>query len=145
MLGRYPFTACEVFCCEVEAVFNTLLDDAELLALLFSLLEQESPLSAKTAGYFGRLVGHLLLRKTSELMQYIQASTCGKHAQAVAAAAAALAWMSNTTDGWLMCCPLHHTCLPPSTDAAQRDEGRTLLWAAMAVAVCRCWCGQEGA
>ena len=69
---RYPFTACEVFCCEVEAVFNTLLEDPELLALLFSLLNQEPPLNSKTAGYFGRLIGHLLLRKTTELMQYLQ-------------------------------------------------------------------------
>eukprot|EP00882_Tetradesmus_deserticola_P007003 GHRQ01007375.1.p1 GENE.GHRQ01007375.1~~GHRQ01007375.1.p1 ORF type:complete len:640 (+),score=275.14 GHRQ01007375.1:966-2885(+) len=68
---RYPFTACEVFCCEVEAVFNTLLEDEELLALLFSLLEQEPPLSCKAAGYFGRVVGQLLLRKTNEMMQHL--------------------------------------------------------------------------
>ncbi|WIA10355.1 hypothetical protein OEZ85_010547 [Tetradesmus obliquus] len=68
---RYPFTACEVFCCEVEAVFNTLLEDEELLGLLFSLLEQEPPLSCKAAGYFGRVVGQLLLRKTNEMMQHL--------------------------------------------------------------------------
>lgn len=76
---RYPFTACEVFCCEVEAVFNTLLEDAELMKLLFSLLDQPAPLSAssssKTAGYFGRVVGNLLLRKTNEMMQYFQDNT----------------------------------------------------------------------
>uniref|UniRef100_A0A7S0WRG6 Uncharacterized protein n=1 Tax=Chlamydomonas leiostraca TaxID=1034604 RepID=A0A7S0WRG6_9CHLO len=73
---KYPFTACEVFCCEVEAVFNTLLEDAELMQLLFSLLDQPAPLStsssSKTAGYFGRVVGNLLLRKTNEMMQYLQ-------------------------------------------------------------------------
>ena len=69
---RYPFTSCEVFCCEVEAIFNTLLEDAELMKLLFSLLESPAPLSCKTAGYFGRVVGHLLLRKTTEMMQYMQ-------------------------------------------------------------------------
>lgn len=66
---RYPFTSCEVLCCEVEAVFNTLLEDEELMALLFSLLDQPPPLSAKVAGYFGRVVGLLLLRKTNEMMQ----------------------------------------------------------------------------
>lgn len=71
-MNRYPFTACEVFCCEVEAVFNTLLEDAELMNLLFSLLDAPAPLNCKTAGYFGRVVGNLLLRKTSETMQYIQ-------------------------------------------------------------------------
>ncbi|KAI8474021.1 MAG: SIT4 phosphatase-associated protein-domain-containing protein [Monoraphidium minutum] len=68
---KYPFTACEVFCCEVEAVFNTLLEDEALLGLLFSLLDAEPPLSCKTAGYFGRVVGQLLLRKTNEMMQYL--------------------------------------------------------------------------
>lgn len=60
-----------MFCCEVESVFNTLLEDEELLQLLFSLLEQEPPLSCKSAGYFGRVVGQLLLRKTNEMMQYL--------------------------------------------------------------------------
>jgi len=68
---KYPFTACEVFCCEVEAIFNTLLEDEALLDLLFSLLDTEPPLSCKTAGYFGRVVGQLLVRKTNEMMQYL--------------------------------------------------------------------------
>jgi hypothetical protein len=55
----------------VEAVFNTLLEDEELLRLLFSLLDQEPPLSCKAAGYFGRVVGQLLLRKTNEMMQHL--------------------------------------------------------------------------
>lgn len=70
-LTRYPFTSCEVFCCEVEAVFNTLLEDEALLALLFSLLDAAPPLPCKAAGYFGRVVGQLLLRKTNEMMQYL--------------------------------------------------------------------------
>ena len=36
---KYPFTACEIFCCEVEGIFNTLLEDEALLARLFSLLQ----------------------------------------------------------------------------------------------------------
>jgi hypothetical protein len=55
----------------VEAVFNTLLEDEELLRLLFSLLDQDPPLSCKAAGYFGRVVGQLLLRKTNEMMQHL--------------------------------------------------------------------------
>lgn len=68
---RYPFTACEVFCCEVEALYNTLLEDESLMKLLFSLPEQKSRLSCKAAGYFARVVGQLLLRKTNEMMQYL--------------------------------------------------------------------------
>uniref|UniRef100_A0A7S3R3Q9 Uncharacterized protein n=1 Tax=Dunaliella tertiolecta TaxID=3047 RepID=A0A7S3R3Q9_DUNTE len=73
-LFQYPFTACEVFCCEVEAVFNTLLWDEGLMALLFSFLDSPAPLSSRTAGYFGRVVSNLLLRKTNEAMQYLQAN-----------------------------------------------------------------------
>jgi serine/threonine-protein phosphatase 6 regulatory subunit 3 len=69
--SRYPFTACEVFCCEVDAIFSTLLEDEALLGLLFSLLDAEPPLSCKTAGYFARVVGQLLLRKPNEMMQYL--------------------------------------------------------------------------
>lgn len=52
-------------------MFNTLLEDEALLGLLFSLLDTEPPLSCKTAGYFGRVVGQLLLRKPNEMMQYL--------------------------------------------------------------------------
>ena len=53
-------------------MYNTLLEDADLMRLLFSLLDAEPPLDCKTAGYFGRVVGQLLLRKTNEMMQYCQ-------------------------------------------------------------------------
>ena len=36
---KYPFTACEIFCCEVEGIFNTLLESQDLMAQLFSLLQ----------------------------------------------------------------------------------------------------------
>lgn len=36
---KYPFTACEIFCCEVEGIFNTLLENEDVLARLFSLLQ----------------------------------------------------------------------------------------------------------
>jgi hypothetical protein len=55
----------------VEAVFNTLLEEESLLGRLFSLLDQPPPLACKAAGYFGRVLGQLLLRKTNEMMQYL--------------------------------------------------------------------------
>eukprot|EP00798_Chlamydomonas_sp_ICE-L_P031786 gene31784-6983_t len=69
---KYPFTSCEVFCCELDAVFDTLLEDVELMGLLFSLLDSAPPLSCKTAGYFGRVVANLLLRKGSQTIQYFK-------------------------------------------------------------------------
>lgn len=68
---KFPFTACEVFCCELEAVFTTLLEHEDLMAVLFSLLDAPPPLNSKTAGYFGRVVGHLLMRKPNDVMQYL--------------------------------------------------------------------------
>lgn len=69
---KYPFTACEIFCCEVEGIFNTLLEDEELLSLLFSLLKAPRPLNSMLAGYFSRVMGSLLLRRTQDIMQYLQ-------------------------------------------------------------------------
>ncbi|PSC73252.1 serine threonine-phosphatase 6 regulatory subunit 3-like isoform X1 [Micractinium conductrix] len=69
---KYPFTACEIFCCEVEGIFNTLLEDEALLARLFSLLQAPRPLNCMLAGYFSRVMGSLLLRRTQDIMQYLQ-------------------------------------------------------------------------
>lgn len=55
-------------------MFNTLLEDEELMALLFSLLDSDTALNCKTAGYFGRVIGHLLIRKTNEMMSYLQSN-----------------------------------------------------------------------
>jgi len=69
---KYPFAACEIFCCEVEGVYNTLLESDELLDRLFSLLRMERPLNSMLAGYFARVVGSLLLRRTPDVMLYLQ-------------------------------------------------------------------------
>ncbi|GAB4814745.1 hypothetical protein N2152v2_001791 [Parachlorella kessleri] len=69
---KYPFAACEIFCCEVEGIFNTLLENESLLDQLFSILQNERPLNCMLAGYFSRVVGSLLLRRTQEVMQYLQ-------------------------------------------------------------------------
>ncbi|KAL8217835.1 hypothetical protein R6Q57_021208 [Mikania cordata] len=70
---KFPFIACEVFTCEVDIILNALVEDEELLNLLFSFLEPERPHSTLLAGYFSKVVVCLLLRKTVPLMNYIQA------------------------------------------------------------------------
>lgn len=70
---KYPYSACEVFCCEVDNIFCTLVEEEHLMALLFSLLDAERPLNCMLAGYFSRVVNSLLLRKTSETMKYLEA------------------------------------------------------------------------
>jgi serine/threonine-protein phosphatase 6 regulatory subunit 3 len=69
---KYPFAACEIFCCEVEGVYNTLLENDDLLDRLFGLLDLPRPLNTMLAGYFARVVGSLLLRRSADLMIYLQ-------------------------------------------------------------------------
>ena len=42
------------------------------MKVLFSLLDAPAPLNSKVAGYFGRVVGSLLMRKGNEMLQYFQ-------------------------------------------------------------------------
>lgn len=70
---KFPFIACEIFTCEVDIILKTLVEDEELMNLLFSFLEPEHPHSTLLAGYFSKVVVCLLLRKSSSLMNYIQA------------------------------------------------------------------------
>ncbi|XP_057763885.1 uncharacterized protein LOC130985117 [Salvia miltiorrhiza] len=70
---KFPFVACEIFTCEVDIILKALIEDEELMDLLFSFLEPERPHSTLLAGYFSKVVVCLLLRKTTPLMNYIRA------------------------------------------------------------------------
>ncbi|KAI4368063.1 hypothetical protein MLD38_016669 [Melastoma candidum] len=70
---KFPFIACEIFTCEVDIILRTLVEDEELMNLLFSFLEPNNPHSTQLAGYFSKVVVCLLLRKAVPLMNYIQA------------------------------------------------------------------------
>ncbi|XP_076894155.1 uncharacterized protein LOC143546356 [Bidens hawaiensis] len=70
---KFPFVACEIFTCEVDVMFKTLVEEEELMDLLFSFLEPTRPHSAFLAGYFSKVVISLMMRKTIPLMNYVQA------------------------------------------------------------------------
>ncbi|XP_039059509.1 serine/threonine-protein phosphatase 6 regulatory subunit 3-like isoform X2 [Hibiscus syriacus] len=70
---KFPFIACEIFTCEIDVILKTLIEDEELVNLLFSFLEPNRPHSALLAGYFSKVVICLMLRKTISLMKYVQA------------------------------------------------------------------------
>ncbi|KAH9317990.1 hypothetical protein KI387_019759, partial [Taxus chinensis] len=70
---RFPFIACEIFSCEIDAILKTLIEDEELMNFLFSFLESDRPHRTLLAGYFSKVVISLLLRKTIATMRYIQA------------------------------------------------------------------------
>ncbi|KAL0390530.1 UNVERIFIED_CONTAM: Serine/threonine-protein phosphatase 6 regulatory subunit [Sesamum calycinum] len=70
---KYPFVACEIFTCEIDVILKTLVEDEELMDLLFSFLEANHPHGALLAGYFSKVVVCLMLRKTIPLMNYVKA------------------------------------------------------------------------
>ncbi|MED6119415.1 hypothetical protein PIB30_011780 [Stylosanthes scabra] len=70
---KFPFIACEVFTCEVDAILTTLVEDEELMSKLFSFLEPDHSHGNLLAGYFCKVVVCLLLRKTVPFVQYVQA------------------------------------------------------------------------
>ncbi|XP_017978891.1 PREDICTED: serine/threonine-protein phosphatase 6 regulatory subunit 2 [Theobroma cacao] len=69
---KFPFIACEIFTCEVDIILKTLVEDEELMNLLFSFLDSNHSHSTLLAGYFSKVVICLLLRKTLPFMQYIK-------------------------------------------------------------------------
>ncbi|XAR59976.1 hypothetical protein NMG60_11033179 [Bertholletia excelsa] len=72
LLFKFPFVACEIFTCEIDVILKTLVEEEELMNLLFSFLEPNRQHSALLAGYFSKVVICLMLRKTVCLMTYVQ-------------------------------------------------------------------------
>ncbi|KAL5731667.1 hypothetical protein ACHQM5_004374 [Ranunculus cassubicifolius] len=70
---KFPFIACEIFTCEVDIILKTLVEDEELMHLLFSFLDPNHSHSTLLAGYFSKVVICLMLRKTVPFMNYVQA------------------------------------------------------------------------
>ncbi|XP_058099365.1 uncharacterized protein LOC131243790 isoform X2 [Magnolia sinica] len=69
---KFPFIACEIFTCEVDIILKTLVEDAELMHLLFSFLEPDHLHSTLLAGYFSKVVICLMMRKTVPFMNFVQ-------------------------------------------------------------------------
>ncbi|KAL0723708.1 hypothetical protein Bca4012_038307 [Brassica carinata] len=69
---KFPFISCEIFTCEIDVILKTLVEDQELMDLLFSFLEPNRPHTALLAGYFSKVVICLMVRKTAALMSYVK-------------------------------------------------------------------------
>ena len=65
--------ACEVICCDIGEIIDTLVEssDGAIIEQLFSLLQLEAPLDSRLAGYFEKVVGLLLQRKTLQMITFI--------------------------------------------------------------------------
>ncbi|KAL2938346.1 Serine/threonine-protein phosphatase 6 regulatory subunit 2 [Bienertia sinuspersici] len=73
IINAFPFVASEVFTCEIDVILRTLVEEEEMMDMLFSFLEPNRPHSTLLAGYFSKVVVCLMLRKTVPLMNYVQA------------------------------------------------------------------------
>ncbi|KAG9146518.1 hypothetical protein Leryth_011777 [Lithospermum erythrorhizon] len=69
---KFPFVACEIITSEIDVILKTLVEEEELMDLLFSFLEPNRSHCALLAGYFSKVVICLMLRKTVPLMTYVQ-------------------------------------------------------------------------
>ncbi|KAJ0237813.1 SIT4 phosphatase-associated family protein [Hirschfeldia incana] len=69
---KFPFISCEIFTCEIDVILKTLVDEEEMMDLLFSFLEPNRPHTALLAGYFSKVVICLMVRKTAALMNYVK-------------------------------------------------------------------------
>ncbi|CAH8387080.1 unnamed protein product [Eruca vesicaria subsp. sativa] len=71
---KFPFISSEVLTCEIDVILKTLVEEEELMDLLFSFLEPNRSHSVMLAGYFSKVVVIcLMLRKTVPLMNYVKA------------------------------------------------------------------------
>lgn len=69
---KFPFIACEIFTCEVDSILSALVEDEELMNLLFSFLHPDHSHNTLLAGYFSKVVICLMLRKPVSFMAYVQ-------------------------------------------------------------------------
>ncbi|CAN6989589.1 unnamed protein product [Brassica rapa subsp. trilocularis] len=69
---RFPFISSEVLTCEIDVILKTLVEEEELMNLLFSFLEPNRSHSVILAGYFSKVVICLMLRKTVPLINYVK-------------------------------------------------------------------------
>ncbi|CAL9078926.1 unnamed protein product [Musa textilis] len=72
LIFKFPFIACEIFTCDVDIILRALVEDVQLLDLLFSFLKPDHPHSTLLAGYFSKVVICLMMRKTGPLLNYVQ-------------------------------------------------------------------------
>ena len=58
-LHRYPHMSCEVFCLDVKPILDVFIGkdgSPSMLPLLFKILENDSALSPRLAGYFNKVI-----------------------------------------------------------------------------------------
>ncbi|KAI3647364.1 hypothetical protein MP228_007585 [Amoeboaphelidium protococcarum] len=70
---KFPFVASEILCCETNAFINELVDShMEFMDILYSIIDTEQDINPVNAGYFNKVVGTLLVKRTHETLQYLR-------------------------------------------------------------------------
>ncbi|CAI5462604.1 unnamed protein product [Closterium sp. Yama58-4] len=69
---KFPFISCEVFTCDIDQILTTVVEEEEIMDLLFSFTNPDRSHSNLLAGYFSKVAVSLLIRKTPEVMSYLQ-------------------------------------------------------------------------
>ncbi|CAG8442666.1 6534_t:CDS:10 [Ambispora leptoticha] len=69
---KYPYVACEVLSCEIWAICEAVIDNPDLLASFWQLLDRPPPLNPLQASYFVKVNAVFLSRKTSEMVKFIR-------------------------------------------------------------------------
>ncbi|KAG0367781.1 SIT4 phosphatase-associated protein-domain-containing protein [Gamsiella multidivaricata] len=69
---KYPFIACEVIACEVWGIFESALSNIDILVKFWEFLDRPPPLNPVQASYFAKVIGVFLMKKTSEMLEFIK-------------------------------------------------------------------------
>ncbi|KAG0232730.1 hypothetical protein BGW41_001741 [Actinomortierella wolfii] len=69
---KYPFIACEVIACELWGIFESALENVEMLVKFWEFLDRPPPLNPVQASYFAKVIGVFLMKKTSEMLAFIR-------------------------------------------------------------------------
>ena len=72
---KYPYLACEIFSCEIDAVFNALMDDdCALFARIMSFVDVDdgAALNPMLAGFFSKTVSCVVSRRRGECVAFFK-------------------------------------------------------------------------
>ncbi|KAG0215595.1 hypothetical protein BGX31_000819, partial [Mortierella sp. GBA43] len=69
---KYPFIACEIIACENWGIFDSALSNSDILVKFWEFLDRPPPLNPMQASYFAKVIGVFLMKKTSEMLQFIK-------------------------------------------------------------------------
>ncbi|CAG8565225.1 7450_t:CDS:10 [Funneliformis mosseae] len=69
---KYPYIACEVLSCEIWAICEAVIDNADLLNSFWQFLDSPPPLNPLQAGHFTKVNVVFMQKKMNEMVKFIQ-------------------------------------------------------------------------